>query len=213
MSLPKARRRFLFTGPADRRVTRDCLAWSKQAGSRVRFARLLTIGCGGEGGISLRRLAVYAHISDADLIDTLCATNDTRHNATKRIPKRSRSRVLGIAGRDVSRRFREYVDMTPDSAGIVRVTRSRTIEQFRRQAAVSDVDILYRNAARHPPAARHPAERTSAAASATTAKPMRSTRATITLSHRACSARASVGIEPARAWRVSSAFTGADTLR
>src|SRR4051794_29728917 len=39
------------------------------------------------------------------------------------------------------------------------------------------------------------ADWTSATASATTAKPMRSTRATITLSHRACSARASVGTE------------------
>ena len=57
----------------------------------------------------------------------------------------------------------------------------------------------------------HCADRTSAAASATTAKPMRSTRATITLSHRACNARASVGTECARAWRVSSAFTGAAT--
>src|SRR5258706_4880570 len=59
----------------------------------------------------------------------------------------------------------------------------------------------------------HCADRTSAAASATTAKPMRSTRATITLSHLACNARASVGTECARAWRVSSAFTGAATLR
>jgi len=61
--------------------------------------------------------------------------------------------------------------------------------------------------------ALHCADRTSAAASAITTKPMSSTRTTITLSHRACSARASAGTDPVRALRVSSAFTGAATLR